>query len=220
MATLRSGIKELFDMLIAHGATYQSTWMHYIIERRTFVFFPVFLQKIKEEHQSLPTTKTHTNTLTDILTDYLIQLASYGFRTYESAQVAQVLIDELLHMKASIDGYGSSTKNQHNIEQGVTAAHWAAYWTDSFMLEVLCKAGADLTRKTKKAWYPEDTRKPKGLSPLAMLEDALRWIWTSAQFLEYPDVLEEWQRIASARGVSLQEWGQALGLPPLELPNA
>jgi ankyrin repeat protein len=87
---------------------------------------------------------------------------------------------------------------------GVTAAHWAAYWADVPMLLVLIAAGADMGAKTGALWIANESRIAAGATPRAMLDVALDD--AAPRFESVPPSRDSWAQLAEALGTTLDAW--------------
>jgi hypothetical protein len=131
-------------------------------------------------------------------TALLVAVASQGFRSAEWAALARRWI-----------ALGADAKYADGA--GVTAAHWAAYWTDLPMLEVLVRAGASLDVATTRPWVPEDEPKKKGLRPRDLIEASLTF--ERPTLASNAEQRASWESLATALGTTLDAWLDALDRP-------
>lgn len=93
----------------------------------------------------------------------------------------------------------------HANADGVTATHFAAYWTDVPMLLALIEAGADLNAQTSSRWYINESDVAAGTTARTMLD---RRIEFASEDWAKGDVASrsEWEKLAAALGTTVEQW--------------
>ncbi len=181
---IESGTPALLDRLLEAGARLKPEWLATAIAHDAHAAIPLFIARFGAKLE---------------LDEALLRLCARDSLRPSTVEALRALVEAGADPKAR----GPS---------GETPAHYAAYWTNADLLSALLASGASLDTPTRETWYPEDTPKPRGITPQRLLDESLDWERTL--FDSDAALRARWEQLAAARGVSLASWVDSLAGAP------